>query len=319
MDIEKLLKLKPSFAYQPCLYIVKCMFEGNNAYRCGLSGSLQFKDSDRVYGSDRPGSLSGLLSRLSMYIGIWTPLKGTIYACLRIKSQLVAKPDQRLGTDYMGNPINIQQGGQTLVRIREKDFHDVLDSRGLRWDKERKNELFVPGKKGVIELIAAMRQVKGEEMFIFNENGFEEDLSYRGGSERLAQSVIDTFQKQMQPRNSAFEIRAPVITIKLTAKAIEDLQSESPAKFGQLVKIIDEVYKRPNITTIATPTDATIRVPQTQIKDILNGNVQQKATAINSLVERVIDKQQPTQRVTRSQTQQNAQNTIRRQSARLNK
>ena len=150
MDIDVFLKQKPQWAYQPCLYIVKQMFEGNNAYRCGLSGGLQFKDSDRVYGADRPGSLSGLLSRMSMYMGFWTPLKGTIYAALRIKAQLVAKPDQRLGTDYLGNAININQSNQTLVRIRERDFHDVLDSRGLRWDKERKNELFVPGRKGVI-------------------------------------------------------------------------------------------------------------------------------------------------------------------------
>ena len=50
MDIYVFLKQKPQWAYQPCLYIVKQMFEGNNAYRCGLSGGLQFKDSDRVYG-----------------------------------------------------------------------------------------------------------------------------------------------------------------------------------------------------------------------------------------------------------------------------
>ena len=238
MDIEQFLKLKPSWAYQPCLYIVKQMFEGNNAYRCGLSGGLQFKDSDRVYGADKPGSLSGLLSRMSMYMGFWTPLKGTIYACLRIKAQLVAKPDQRLGSDYLGNPININQGNQTLVRIRERDFHDVLDSRGLRWDKERKNELFVPGKKGVIELIAAMRQVKGEEMYIFSDKGPVEDVFYRGGSERKSMTVINTFQKQMQPREAAFEARAQSITIKLSQKAIEELKADSPAKFAQLIKLI---------------------------------------------------------------------------------
>ena len=48
MDIDVFLKQKPQWAYQPCLYIVKQMFEGNNAYRCGLSGGLQFKDSDRA-------------------------------------------------------------------------------------------------------------------------------------------------------------------------------------------------------------------------------------------------------------------------------
>jgi len=267
-----------------------------------------------VYGADRPGSLSGLLSRMSMYMGFWTPLKGTIYAALRIKAQLVAKPDQRLGTDYLGNAININQANQTLVRIRERDFHDVLDSRGLRWDRERKNELFVPGKKGVIELIAAMRQVKGEEMYIFSEDGFVQDAFYRGGSERRATTVTNTFQKQMQPREAAFEARAATITIRLTPKAIQELQGESPAKFAQLIRIIDEVYKRPVSTTTTTKTPATtIRVPRTQVQNILNGDAQQKAAAIDNLVERVIDK--PVPRVTRSQTQR--QNAPRR-SARLN-
>jgi len=307
------LKEKPSWAYQPCLYIVKQMFEGNNAYRCGLSGGLQFKDSDRVYGSDRPGSLSGLLSRMSMYMGFWTPLKGTIYAALRIKAQLVAKPDQRLGTDYLGNAININQANQTLVRIRERDFHDVLDSRGLRWDKQRKNELFVPGKKGVVELIAAMRQIKGEQMFVFAKDGFMEDDFYRGGSERRSMTVTNTFQKQMQPREAAFEARAQTITIKLSQKAIEELKSDSPAKFAQLIKIIDSVYKRPPPVPVTPPAPTTIRVPRTQVQNILNGNAQQRANAINHLVERVIEK--PIPRVTRSQTKQ--QNALRR-SARLN-
>ena len=314
MDIDVFLKQKPQWAYQPCLYIVKQMFEGNNAYRCGLSGGLQFKDSDRVYGADRPGSLSGLLSRMSMYMGFWTPLKGTIYAALRIKAQLVAKPDQRLVTDYLGNAININQTNQTLVRIRERDFHDVLDSRGLRWDKERKNELFVPGRKGVIELIAAMRQVKGEEMYIFSEDGFVQDAFYRGGSERRGTTVTNTFHKQMQPREAAFEARAATITIRLTPKAIQELQGESPAKFAQLIRIIDEVYKRPVSTTTTTKTPATtIRVPRTQVQNILTGDAQQKAAAIDNLVERVIDK--PVPRVTRAQTQR--QNAPRR-SARLN-
>ena len=182
---------------------------------------------------------------MSMHMGFWTPLKGTIYAALRIKAQLVAKPDQRLGTDYLGNAININQANQTLVRIRERDFHDVLDTRGLRWDKERKNELFVPGKRGVVELIASMRQVKGEEMYVFTEDGYLQDPSYRGGSDRRAMTVIDTFQKQMQPREAAFEARAQTITIKLSQKAIEQLKSESPARFAQLIKVIDAVYKRP--------------------------------------------------------------------------
>ena len=68
-----------------------------------------------------------------MYMGFWTngapKPYGRIYAALRIKAQLVATSDQRLGEDFQGNVINVNQASQTLVRIREKDFHNVLDNK----------------------------------------------------------------------------------------------------------------------------------------------------------------------------------------------
>ena len=97
MELATLLKLKPSFAYEPALYIIK-QTESINAFRCGMSGSSLYKDSDRVFGADRPGNLSGLLSRMSMYLGFYTPLIPKIYAALRIKKQLVALQNQRTGT-----------------------------------------------------------------------------------------------------------------------------------------------------------------------------------------------------------------------------
>ena len=66
------------------------------------------------------------------------------------------------------------------------------------------------------------------------------------------------------------------------------MKSDSPAKFAQLIKLIDEVYKRPNLTTAKEAPPTTIRVPRTQINDILNGNRQEKANAIDDLVERAI-------------------------------
>ena len=308
MDIEKLLSLKPEVFLKPHLYIVKQMFPGNTAYRCGLSGGSLYKGSDRVFGSDAPGTLTGLLSRMTMYQNYWLPLKGTIYAALTIKEQLVSKPDDRLGTDYLGNPININKANQTLVRVREADFHEVLDQRGLRWHKDRKNELFVPGRKGVDELISAMRQIQGEEMYIFMENSYTTDVFYKGGSYRSATNVTDTFQKQMPPRAAAEEARVQTVTIKLSKKAIEELKSDAPAKFAQLIKIIDEVHKRP--LTINLPSDTPppspppspaaetiIRIPRGEIQAILNGNKTQKQKAIENIVDKVVEK-----RVTRSQS-----------------
>ena len=102
MDIETFLQMRPTWAYQPCLYIVKQMFPGNNAYRCGAAGTQLFKQADPVYGADRTGSLTGLLGRMTMYKNYWLPLKGTLYAALRIKKQLIARPGQRVGVDSFG-------------------------------------------------------------------------------------------------------------------------------------------------------------------------------------------------------------------------
>ena len=82
-------------------------------------------------------------------------------------------------------------------------------------------------------------------------------------------TVIDTFQKQMQPRAAAYEARVQTITIKLSQNAIEQLKSESPARVAQLIKLIDAVYKRP--PAAPTPPPATIRVPRTQVDNIVNG------------------------------------------------
>ena len=65
MDIDTFLQLKPAWAYEPCLYVVKQMFPGNNAHRCGATGTQLHKDADLVFGADRSGSLTGLTK------GVW--------------------------------------------------------------------------------------------------------------------------------------------------------------------------------------------------------------------------------------------------------
>ena len=42
MDVDTFLQLRPAWAYEPCLYIVKQMFPGNNAFRCGAAGTQLF-------------------------------------------------------------------------------------------------------------------------------------------------------------------------------------------------------------------------------------------------------------------------------------
>ena len=137
---------------EPCLYIVLQLFSGNTAHRCGSSGTQQFKESDQVYGAEN-ATFTGLLASMSMYKNYWLPLKGYIYAALRIKKQLVANNAHKTSTDYTGRVFNVTKGNQTLVREREMQFHDALDKKGMRWQSDKKNELFVPGLGGVENLI----------------------------------------------------------------------------------------------------------------------------------------------------------------------
>ena len=118
-----------------------------------------------------------------MYRNYWLPLKGTLYAALRIKKQLVARPGQRIGIDTHGEQYNIDRGNQTLVLQREKEMHEEMDRRGLRWQNDTKNELFAP-RKSVEELIAAMRTIRGEDLYLFHSETIREDLTYTGGQER---------------------------------------------------------------------------------------------------------------------------------------
>ena len=241
MDIDTFLQMRPSWAYEPCLYIVKQMFPGNNAFRCGAAGTQLFKNADLVYGADRSNSLTGLLGRMTMYKNYWLPLKGTLYAALRIKKQLIARPGQRVGVDSFGAQYNIDRGNQTLVLQREAEMHSEMDKRGLRWQKDKKNELFAP-RKSVKELIDAMRTIRGEDMYLFDSETIREDTTYDGGRDRL--ELVMTQKRELPPRAAATEISAPTITLKLSKKAIEELQLLDPVKLAKLVDIIDAVTGR---------------------------------------------------------------------------
>ena len=266
MDVETFLQLKPTWAYEPCLYIVKQMFPGNNAYRCGAAGTQLFKAADPVYGSDRMGSFTGLLGRMTMYKNYWLPLKGTLYAALRIKKQLVARPGQRVGVDSFGAQYNIDRGNQTLVLQREAEMHAEMDKRGLRWQKDKRNELFNP-RKSVGELIDAMRTVRGEDMYLFDSETIREDTTYDGGRDRM--ELVMTQKRELPPRAAATEISAPTITLKLSKKAIEELQLLDPVKLAKLVDIIDAVtgrgaLQKPQVPPTAPPPPAA-QIPPPQV------------------------------------------------------
>lgn len=247
MDLTTFIGMRPNWALEPCLYIVKQMAAGNNAHRVGASGTHMYKDGDTPFGVSS-SSLTGLLGRMTMYLNYWLPIQGTIYAALRIRKQLVAEMGQRTGMDSRGNAYNIDRGNQTLVLSKEKQLHRELDRRGLRWRNDRKNELFVP-KTSVNELIAAMRTVQGEQMYLFDKSVITEDDKYRGGSRRVHVAITETSQRS-QPDRAA---RVPSITVRLSKHAIDQLRSENPNYFQQLLNLIREYDKEREAPTVSLP------------------------------------------------------------------
>ena len=234
MDLDTLLQLRPEFAMEPHLYIIRHPDPSQKVFRVGASGTQLYKDTDLPYRSDQ-AQLTGLLGRCRLYTGFWTPLQGQIHASLQIKRQLVARGDQRVGTDFTGQAFNIDRGNQTLVLAREKELHEECDRRGLRWRSDKRNELFVP-QRSVNELIAAMRTIVGERLYLYSSDTVVEDSAYRGGKPRRgAPVVVSTQARQVQDRVA----RVPTVLLRLSRQAVEELRSTDPRKFETLLNIID--------------------------------------------------------------------------------
>ena len=255
MDIEKFLELRPEWAQNPCLYIVRQMATENpGAHRCGASGTFLVPnqvDLDVPYRSDS-AILKGLLGRMVMYQNYWLPIRGSLIAALRIKRALVAEPQQRTAEDSQGNTYNITRGNQTLVLTREKEFHQVLDERGYRWQKDRRNELFQAPAK---ELIASLRQIRGEELYLFSKDSITEDPSYKGGSRRERITITETAPRQQPQRES----RVPSLTIGLSKASLDQLRSGQPQQFERLLALVREYDAQAKKTQTVTMRPAEVQ------------------------------------------------------------
>ena len=266
MDLETFLEVgEPSIFNEPCLYIIQQSPQaGTNAYRCGTSGTQQYAHSDQVFGAEN-AQFRGLLGRCVMYKNYWLPNKGTIYAALRIKKQLVAKPGSRVETDAAGGAYSATgRANFTLVELREMEFHQALDEKGLRWQKDKRNELFQP-KQSVFELVDALRSVRGEELYLFSANKIREDPKYDPEKAVVREITTETQVRQQPRRTVAVERKAPVITVRLNKETIEQLRSEEPIRYKTLVdliKLVANLTEKPKATTvIPPPAPATIAVP----------------------------------------------------------
>ena len=135
-----------------------------------------------------------------------------------------------------------------LVLQREREFHAALDAKGLRWDKDRTNELFVP-KKSVNELISTLRTIKGEEMYLFTEDTITEDRSYKGGKKAPPVRIIETQSRQLPGREK--KDTTPTIRLKLSKAAIHELEKMEPRQFALLADFVMDLMKPPEKMKVA--------------------------------------------------------------------
>ena len=245
MELGKFIDFKDEIFQKPFLYIIKQQATNNpNVHRCGLSGRQQFPNADLPYRSDS-AVLKGMLGRAVLYKNYWAPIVGTLYAALRIKAATVATSDQRTGGDN-GNVYAINRNNQTLIEVREKQFHEELTRRGLRYDSSSKNELFSGSRR---QLEAALRTIKGEKLYLFTETDWFEDPTYEYGGNRRQRITITETQPRQQPQR---ETRAPSLTITLSRQALDQLRSGSPQQFERLLNLVLSFDEEKNNTTTVT-------------------------------------------------------------------
>ena len=132
MLLTTFLEKNYDWAQEPHLYIVLQIPQllTNPAYRMGAAGTALYKDADQPFRASE-SSQKGLQGRMTQYNNYFLPNVGKIFACLRVRKQLVALPTQRTAGDE-GEEYNVDRGNQTDVLAKEKILHHFLDQKDLR-------------------------------------------------------------------------------------------------------------------------------------------------------------------------------------------
>ncbi|MDC0525942.1 hypothetical protein OAO87_02990 [bacterium] len=177
---------------------------------------------------------------MTQYNNYWLPNVGRIFACLRIRKQLVALPHQRTAGDA-GAEYNVDRGNQTEVLARESHYHHFLDQAGLRWQKDKENELFQP-TRGPIQIVESLRKVQGLQLLLFDEDDWREDDKYKGGDVKEPTIIRETTQRQPPPRGD----KDQSLIIRMSKSGIEQLRAGNPTAYARLMNLMREAFREEN-------------------------------------------------------------------------
>ncbi|MDC0525580.1 hypothetical protein OAO87_01180 [bacterium] len=251
--------------------------------RCGAAGTLLHRDQDAPFRSSS-ASMKGLNDRMTQYH--FLPNVGRIYAALRVRKQLVALPTQRTAGDE-GSEYNVDRGNQTEVLAREKHLHYVLDQAGLRWQQDKRNELFQP-KSSVMELVDQMRKVQGLQMILFDKTDWREDAAYLGGiAPPKLLATTETTQRKVPERQS----KDQSLVIRLSKGGINELRAGNPTAYVRLLYLMRAAFReqtgQPPPPPPAKPAAAPARPAQTVNALFNNAAPRQQAAAARAVLQAV--------------------------------
>ena len=243
-------KQKIEVAEKPGLYCVmqSHLPKDKQAYRCGLAGkpvdsATQFKSAE--------GNFS---SRLATYLNYYLTTDAKIYACLTVPRKSVLGFAERVMPERQEGDNREEYArmhmGQTLIQIREKQYHQNLVRLGMQrlgmpgTEESRKRSEFFRGPLDTC--IKALKEIGTGDLFLFQNNNINQiqkiSLKKRGVTISPNQVELRT-----SPRFSASE------------ELIKQMMKDTPTKKA--------VAKLAALKTITTP-QTTRKSPRLEAKGL---------------------------------------------------
>ena len=227
-------------AQKPGLYCImqSHLPKDKQAYRCGLAGkpvdsATQFKSAE--------GNFS---SRFATYLNYYMPTDAKVFACLTVPRRSIqgfaqrVMPQQEEGDNR--EPYQLLHLGQSLIQIREKQYHQLLVKYGMNrlsmpgTEESRKRGEFFRGPLGTC--IKALKEIGTGDLYLFESNDISKikkiELRKRGVTINPDQVAL-----RSSPRFSAGE------------DLIEQMMTDAPtqramAKLSQIRPITPETITR---------------------------------------------------------------------------
>ena len=238
-------------AEKPGLY---CMMQSHlpkdrQAYRCGLAGkpvdsATQFKSAE--------GNFS---SRLAQYLNYYLPTDAKIYACLTVPRKSVLGFAERVMPERQEGDNREEYArmhmGQTLIQIREKQYHSNLVRLGMQrlgmpgTEESKKRSEFFRGSLDTC--IRALKEIGTGDLYLFQNNDIDK-IQKITLKKRNVTITPDQVELRTSPRFSAAEnLINQMMTDTPTQRAV--------SRLAQLTPVTTPTRKSPRLEGIEVEMD----------------------------------------------------------------